>query len=148
MLLFAPLLFFGSSSVLRAQPNFKGERRAPNPTVSLRPGPRRPTISEKVEMALAQGNRARDKSNSAEGSSDDLEVAEKFYKKALALNPREARASVGLGNVEMDYDYPPDQPDGSSSAWNEGKKPAGDGAISESAECRPNRICRKADRGD
>lgn len=123
ILFLAPLIFLGSASAARAQGDFKGERRAPNPTVSLRPGVRRATINEKVEMALAQGNRARDKANTV-GTSDDLGVAEKFYEKALALNPREARAYAGLGNVEMDYDYPPDQPDGHSAAWDEGMKRA------------------------
>jgi superkiller protein 3 len=123
-LLVATLILWGSQSLLRAQEGFKGERRAPNPTVSLRTGARRPTINEKVEMALAQGNRSRDKANTV-GTSDDLDAAEKFYKKALALNPKEARAYVGLGNVEMDYDYVPEA-DGSSSAWKEGMKRAAD----------------------
>lgn len=136
VLLVASFVFFGGSSVLRAQGDFKGERRAPNPSVSLHTGARRTTVNAKVEMALAQGNRARDKSNSAEGAEGDSEKAEMFYKKALALNPREARAYVGLGNVEMDYDYPPDQPNGHSAGWDEGMKRA-EGYYQKALEINP-----------
>lgn len=123
ILLVVTFTLSGSGSVLCAQEDFKGSRRAPNPTVYHRTGPAaRPTINEKVETALEQGNRARDRANTV-GGADDLEVAEKFYKKALALNPKEARAYVGLGNVEMDYDYVPDE-DGSSAASDEAKKRA------------------------
>jgi tetratricopeptide (TPR) repeat protein len=100
MLLFAPLIFLGSSSALRAQPDFKGERHAPNPTVNLvtsagARSARRISINARIEAAINQGNLDRD--------NNKLDEAERAYKKALSLNPKEVRAYFGLGNVETDH---------------------------------------------
>jgi protein O-GlcNAc transferase len=107
MLLLAPLILVNSSSVVRAQDDFKGARPA-NPPVNHRTSPpnsngktarpkggKQPTdLSEKVEEAIELGNKARD--------AEDYLQAEKQYKLALSFNPREARAYYGLGNVYRD----------------------------------------------
>ena len=58
-------------------------------------------IDERVEQALESGNAARD--------AGDAEKAKGFYQRAASINPKEARAYLGLGNVEMDHytDYYP-----------------------------------------
>src|SRR4051812_43060831 len=89
------ILLGGSLGLVRAQDDFKGARPA-NPKVNprltppnsngkaVRPaGGRSPSAdhSEKVEEAIALGNRARD--------AEDYGQAEKQYKRALSFNPRE-----------------------------------------------------------
>lgn len=54
------------------------------------------SVREKVNDALALGNGARDR------TPPDLQAAEKAYKLAWKLNPRDPRPYVGLGNVYMD----------------------------------------------
>lgn len=52
--------------------------------------------SDKVEDAIALGNAARDR------TPPDLESAEKAYRLAWKLNPRDPRPYVGLGNIYWD----------------------------------------------
>jgi tetratricopeptide (TPR) repeat protein len=108
LFLAATLIIFGSTDLLRAQADFKGVRPA-NPPVHRRSSlpnseskranraGARPTATdqrEKVEEAIELGNQARDAENYQEALTQ--------YKRALAFNPREARAFYGLGNVYQD----------------------------------------------
>lgn len=68
-------------------------------TPPVRPRPGRPTpapadATERIEDALDEGNEARDARKYTQ--------AEQSYRTALQLNPREWRASYGLGNVYTD----------------------------------------------
>jgi tetratricopeptide (TPR) repeat protein len=67
----------------------------PRPTANT-PDPRANTaeIDEKFQNALADGNEARDARN--------FSLAEKSYRLALDIKPRDARAFQGLGNVLTD----------------------------------------------
>lgn len=58
--------------------------------------PRRPAVNnaELVEAAIAQGNRARDTRN--------YTAAQIAYERAQQLNPRDARAFYGIGNLYVD----------------------------------------------
>ncbi|MDX6694868.1 MAG: hypothetical protein QOF02_2471 [Blastocatellia bacterium] len=97
----------GGSGVFRPKnPETTSRRR----NTTSRPGPRTPATrtpatprrtaaptpdeTEHVEDALDEGNEARDARKYAQ--------AEQAYRKALQLNPREWRASYGLGNVYTD----------------------------------------------
>lgn len=97
------------ASNARAQKNFKGEERAPNPVVNRSVAPAKPRVAkgrrpptrpakipvaEQIEDAIERGNTARD--------ADKLEEAEKQYRHAISLNASEWRAWYGLGNVYND----------------------------------------------
>src|SRR5712692_4949554 len=60
-------------------------KETPAPTVS---------VADQVEEALDEGNKARD--------AKQYDQAETEYRKALRLNPKEARAYLGLGNTYFD----------------------------------------------
>ena len=90
MLLLAPLIFLGSSSALRAQEDFKGNRP---PATALHTRSRRPNSGvTKADIAILRGVREEEAGN--------LDAAEKFYKQALALAPNSLDAHLGLGDVE------------------------------------------------
>src|SRR5258708_24421464 len=61
-----------------------------SPTSPMRP------LDDRVEEAIEKGDKARDEKNFSE--------AESQYRRALALNPNEARAYYGLGNTFFDQE--------------------------------------------
>jgi len=77
-------------------------KRAPKTSTGTKPpgrttGPARPrpsAVAERVEELLDKGNEARDAKKFAD--------AETAYKEVLKLQPRDARAAYGLGNVYSD----------------------------------------------
>jgi Tfp pilus assembly protein PilF len=71
---------------------------AQEPTGQLIVSPTSPmrTSDDRVEEAIEKGNKARDEKNFSE--------AENQYRRALALNPNEARAYYGLGNTFFDQE--------------------------------------------
>jgi tetratricopeptide (TPR) repeat protein len=105
------LLVFAAADLVAQKDNFKAAGpRAPNPVVnrpattaakpkaakSRRNTARAPrlSIAEQIEDAIDRGNTARD--------ADQLDVAEKQYRRAISLNQNEWRAWYGLGNVYND----------------------------------------------
>jgi tetratricopeptide (TPR) repeat protein len=92
-------------SVFRAKnPESKKKTNKPGtttPTTTTKPGNRptgntrvKPAVAERIEDLLEKGNEARDARRFAD--------AEEAYKEILKLNPRDARAAYGLGNVYSD----------------------------------------------
>ena len=87
------------AGIFRAKnPETKKSKKA---TTGTKPGNRpagtaraRPNVAERVEDLLEKGNGARDERNFA--------LAEDSYKEVLKINPRDARAAYGLGNVYSD----------------------------------------------
>jgi len=90
----------GGGGIFRAK-NPETKKSAAKPTTGTKPpsrtaGPTRAKASnaERIEELLEKGNEARDGRKFAD--------AETSYKEVLKLNPRDARAAYGLGNVYSD----------------------------------------------
>lgn len=91
----------GGAGIFRAKNPETKKSSGPKPTTGTKPvgrstGPARPKPSnaEHIEELLDKGNEARDARKFAD--------AEAAYKDVLKLNPRDARAAYGLGNVYSD----------------------------------------------
>lgn len=74
----------------------------PETTTTTTTEPAAPTVADQVEDAIEQGNNARD------ARPPRYAEAERAYKKAAELNPNDARAYAGLGNVYFDQRMFPD----------------------------------------
>ncbi|MBV9958116.1 MAG: tetratricopeptide repeat protein [Acidobacteria bacterium] len=86
-----------TKSKRRTTPGVKapGGSRPPKPKVSNRPsGPSPAELEEMVEDKLDEGNEARD--------ARDYPAAEKAYREASQLKPKDHRAYYGLGNIYTD----------------------------------------------
>ncbi|MEO6390946.1 MAG: tetratricopeptide repeat protein [Pyrinomonadaceae bacterium] len=87
----------GGADIFR--PKNPTTKRKPGTTRPTRPRPPKPTLSpaeraERYEDALDDGNKARDERRYPD--------AEKAYRTAAALLPKDARAPYGLGNIYVD----------------------------------------------
>jgi tetratricopeptide (TPR) repeat protein len=88
----------GGAGIFRPK-NPETKKKGTKPSATAKPGTRttanpRGRNAERVEELLDKGNEARDARNFA--------GAEESYKEVLKLNPRDARAAYGLGNVYAD----------------------------------------------
>lgn len=92
----------GAGAIFRPKnPETKKRINKPKPVVRPKPntGGGKPELSpaeieDRVDDALEEGNAARDER--------DYAKAERAYRTALKLNPRDARAAQGLGNIYID----------------------------------------------
>jgi tetratricopeptide (TPR) repeat protein len=88
----------GGAGIFRAK-NPETKKKGTKPAATAKPGTR-PTANprgrnaERIEELLDKGNGARD--------ARDFAGAEDSYKEVLKLNPRDARAAYGLGNIYAD----------------------------------------------
>ena len=89
----------GGAGVFRAKNPETKKKGTTKPSATAKPGTKpaantRSRVAERVEEFLDKGNQARD--------ARDFAGAEEAYKEVLKLQPRDARAAYGLGNVYSD----------------------------------------------
>lgn len=81
-----------------------------NPATDRRANLKRPraSLSDQIEAEIESGNNARDSASSFQNNDEEAQAerqrrqAEKHFRRALLLNPKESRAYYGLGNVSSD----------------------------------------------